>query len=428
MPEPTPLVSFRVNGYPDRVEVEPLVKRFTTVANNRAHTAIGHYLDRILPTASGDLSEVLGEFQNLSGPQFNTAFSSLSPDSYDNATRTTYDVTRQYTKTLQQRMHGLRASLALPGAGLRARSDDETFLMAYNGSDAGISQLFGTRQRAQEQKRYGLWLQRFRQWGDQDEEAGYTGFDYRMVGITFGFDYGITDRLIAGVSVDYADTDIDLDHNAGDGDIESIGGSLYGCYFTERLYLEGAFSYGKQQYENKRNIMVGPILRTARSDHDGDAFSAFAEGGYHLDFKGWTVAPFASLQYIYLDEESFAEYDAGAVSLLVDDRTTDSLASELGLRLGRVFQTATGSLVPEARLAWKYDFDIDDRDITASFAGSPGAAFTITGQDVDDHGADFGAGLTFIHKSGFSTSLEYHGGLRGDFSAHGIIGEIRYVW
>ncbi len=102
--------------------------------------------------------------------------------------------------------------------------------------------------------------------------------------------------------------------------------------------------------------------------------------------------------------------------------------SELGLGLGRVFQTASGSLVPEASLAWKYDFDIDDRDITASFAGSPGANFTITGQDVDDHGAVLGAGLTFIHKSGFSTSLEYNAELRGDYSAHGIIGQIRYVF
>ena len=428
MPEPTALVSFRASGYPDRVEVEPLVKSFTSVASNGVHTTIGHYMDRILPTVSGDLSEVLGEFQNLSGPQFNPAFSSLSPDSYDTATRTTYDVTRQYTKTLQQRMHGLRASLALPGAGSRARSDDEPLLLAYNGSDADIGGLVGARRRAEEQKRYGLWLQGFGQWGDQDEERGYTGFDYRMAGVTFGFDYALTDRVIAGISVDYADTDIDLDRNAGDGDIESVGGSLYGCYFTERAYLEGVFSYGKQQYDNERNLVIGSLVRTARSDHHGDAFSAFAEGGYHLDFKGWTVAPFASLQYIYLDEESFAESGAGGVSLLVDSRTTDSLVSELGLRLGRVFQTATGSLVPEVSLAWKYDFDIDDRDITASFAGSPGAAFTITGQDVDDHGAVFGAGLTFIHKSGFSTSLEYNGELRGDYSAHGIIGKIRYVW
>jgi len=390
---------------------------------------IGQYMDRILPTASGDLSEVLGEFQNLSSvPQFNLAFSSLSPDSYDNATRTTYDVTRQYTKILQQRMRSLRPTLASAGTESRSRSDREPLLLAYNGSNSSIGGLVDTRRRTEEQKRYGLWLQGFGQWGDQDEAEGYSGFDYRMAGVTFGFDYAFADRVVTGVSVGYADTDIDLGRNAGSGDIESVGGSLYSCYFTERAYLEGVFSYGKQQYDNERNLVIGSLVRTARSDHDGDAFSAFAEGGYNLGFRGWTVSPFASLQYIYLDEDTSVESGAGAVSLLVDGRTTDSLVSELGFRLGRVFQTATGSLVPEVSLAWKYDFDIDDRDITASFSGSPGAAFTIAGQDVDDHAAVFGAGVTFIHKSGFSTSLEYNGELRGDYSAHGIAGIIRYVW
>jgi outer membrane autotransporter protein len=429
LPAPTPLLSFNMNQQSDRIQVETSAKSFTTVARNRLQGTIAQYLDRVTPTATGDLSEVIGNFQFLSsGSEFPTAFSSLSPDSYDITTRTTYDVTRQQTRMLQQRMQGLRPHFAAPSAGPRGRLEGEPLLLAYNGSDAGIGRLLDNRQRTQDRKKYGLWFQGFGQWGDQDEEDGYTGFDFGMVGLTFGFDYALTDRLLAGVSVDYANTDIDLDRNAGDGTIEGLGGSLYGSYFTERAYIEGVLSYGRQQYDNDRNIVIGPVVRTARSDHDGDAFSFFGEGGYHFPVKGWTVGPFASLHYIYLDEESFVESSAGGVSLLVDDRTTDSLVSELGLRLGRVFQTASGSLVPEVSLAWKYDFDIDDRDITASFVGSPGAAFTIEGQDVDDHGATFGAGLSFIHKSGFSTSLEYNAELRENYTAHGIIGQIRYVF
>ena len=429
LPASTPLLSFNMNQLPDRIQVETSTESFTTVATNRVALAIGRYLDRITPTATGDLSNVIGNFQFLPyGSEFQTAFSSLSPDSYDTATRTTYDVTRQNTKILQQRMQSLRPNFAAPSAGIRTRLDGEPMLLVYNGSDTSIGQLVSAKQRAEEQKKYGLWLQGFGQSGDQDEEDGYTGFDYQMAGITLGFDYALTDRLIVGVSVDYADTDIDLNRNAGDGAIESIGGSLYGSHFTERAYLEGVLSYGRQSYDNDRNIVIGPVLRRARSDHDGDAFSLFSEGGYNFHVKKWTIGPFASLQYIYLDEESFVESGAGGVSLRVDDRQTDSLVSELGLRLARVFPTASSSLIPEVSLAWKYDFDIDDRNITASFAGSPGADFTIEGQDVDDHGATFGAGLTFIHKSGFSTSLEYNAEFREDYSAHGIIGQIRYVF
>ena len=90
LPEPKPLLRFGVNQLPNIVEVEVYAQKYTTVATNRVELAIGNYLDRIMPTATGDLLNVLGEFQSLSLSQFGTAFSSLSPDSYDNFTRTTF--------------------------------------------------------------------------------------------------------------------------------------------------------------------------------------------------------------------------------------------------------------------------------------------------------------------------------------------------
>jgi uncharacterized protein with beta-barrel porin domain len=79
-------------------------------------------------------------------------------------------------------------------------------------------------------------------------------------------------------------------------------------------------------------------------------------------------------------------------------------------------------------VAWNYDFDIDDRDVTASFAGSPGASFTIEGQDVEAHGVTVGAGLTFIKKGGLTVALHYNAEFRDDYKAHGVIGEIRFVF
>jgi outer membrane autotransporter protein len=104
------------------------------------------------------------------------------------------------------------------------------------------------------------------------------------------------------------------------------------------------------------------------------------------------------------------------------------LTSELGLRLARVFNVKYGSLVPEVSAAWSYDFDIDDRVITASFEGSPGTAFSIDGQPVEKNGAVLGVGLTFLHKSGFSTSLRYRGEFREKYQSHGVMGEFRLMF
>jgi outer membrane autotransporter protein len=133
------------------------------------------------------------------------------------------------------------------------------------------------------------------------------------------------------------------------------------------------------------------------------------------------------LQYTYLDEDGFQETGADSLNLQVGDRQTDDLVSELGMRIARVFEMNGANLIPEVGVAWSHNFNIDDRDITASFAGAPGTSFTVDSQDIDD-GAVVDAGLTFVHKSGWSTAIRYIGEFREDFESNGIIGEIQYAF
>jgi len=98
----------------------------------------------------------------------------------------------------------------------------------------------------------------------------------------------------------------------------------------------------------------------------------------------------------------------------------------LGLRMVRLLKGKYGNFLPEVSLAWSHDFDIDDHVVRASFAGSPGASFSIDGQDVERNGLILGAGLTFIHKSGLSTSFRYKGEFREGYKSNGVMGEIRY--
>jgi len=304
--------------------------------------------------------------------------------------------------------------------------NEKPILLAYSGSDASLGQLFTLGALPPIQGKNGLWLDAFGQWGDGDEEDGYTGYDYFMRGVTLGFDHHLMDKLMAGLSLGYSRSDIDLDRDQGDGDVKSLFGSLYGSYFDRNLYIDGILSYGRNWYDNSRLIRIGGILRQATSEHDAHLFSGYLGGGYSLDFNPWSFGPYGSLQYIRLDEESFEERGAGAINLRVDDRQTDSLVSELGARLVRLFKGKYGSFTTEVNLGWSHDFDVDDHVVSASFAGSPGTSFSIDGQDVERNGLVLGAGLTFIHKSGFSTSFRYKGEFRGGYKSNGVMGEIRY--
>lgn len=434
LPEATPLLSFSVAQKPNEVEVVAAAKPFGSVAENRVERAVGNYMDAIAPSATGDLSNVLGEFQQLPESEFETAFSSLSPDSYGDATLTTYRVVRQYTRGLQWRLY-TRRLLELSGGngetqGLQSQGP---VLLAANDTAGELGGLFQVADDKGRPSHYGLWLDAYGLWGDQDDKkrdnwtsGGYTGFDFNTYGITLGYDRPVSDRVVAGLSVGYAMTDIDLDDNAGDGDIDSGMVSLYGEYQGERAYLDAVLTYGRMDYDNTRNLQVGAIQRTARSDHDGTLWSAYLEGGHPIYRDQWQIEPFLSLQYIHLDEDSFRESGAGDVNLDVDDDKTESLVSQAGIRAAHTTQRKSGRLVMDAGLAWVHDFDIDDRVITASYTGAPATAFSVKGRNIDRNGAALDLGLTFQNKRNLTTSVRLGAEISDNYHDKGIMGQIRY--
>jgi outer membrane autotransporter protein len=255
---------------------------------------------------------------------------------------------------------------------------------------------------------------------------GFRDFDYVMGGGALGFDYAFHDRFLAGADFGYASTDVDLDGHRADGNIRSVYGSVYGTAFTERAYVESVLSYGRQRYKNDRAMKIGSIQRQANSRHDGNAFSAVLEGGYGFPVQSWTFQPFASLSYNILDEESVKESGAGALDMRIRSRQTSSLASEVGVRVKRSVAMSKGVLIPEAGAAWQYNFDIDDRRIPTSFSGRPDIGFSIDGRDLGRNRATVDAGVTFVGKGCFSTTIRYNGEFGEKVNAHGVSGQIRF--
>jgi len=103
------------------------------------------------------------------------------------------------------------------------------------------------------------------------------------------------------------------------------------------------------------------------------------------------------------------------------------LVSELGIRIAKTYETKYGPLIPAIKLVWLYDFDVDDRSITSAYEGAPDMSFTIDGQDVDQHGVQFSAGVRLLGEEGLSLGLEYDAEFFGHFEAHGMWGVVHYA-
>jgi outer membrane autotransporter protein len=429
LPETRPLLGFALNyNYDDeQVEVISSTRPFRTVARNANERAIADYLDRIAPDAGGEMSRVLGEFQMLQENQHGQAFAGMSPAAYGGSTGAALQTARQYTHVVANRMQSLQAGASAPRAEVSAYGL-EGILLAYNGPNASLGDVVGRQERADARRRWGAWANVFGQWTSQDADDGFVGYDSDTYGVVLGMDYALSENWLAGASFGYSTNDISFDENAGDGDIDSYFGSLYTGWYADAFYLESVLTYGSQEFDNKRNVVVGATRLTAHSDHDGNLYSAYLGSGYNFGDAIWQIGPFVSLEYLYLGEDGFEEKGAGVLNLIVDDRQTDALISQLGVRAARYFDTGLGALVPELSLAWLYDFDIDDRVITSSFAGASGDAFSITGQEVDQNGLVVGAALTLMQVNGIESSLTYSGEFRDGYDAHALIGQIRIAF
>ena len=267
------------------VEIVSHVNSFTSVTSNSTHTAIGSYLDRLMETnPTGRFARILAEFQRLDLSQFHGAFESLSPGIYGADTDSTFAITRQYTRTLQQRLEAVRSiqwAEASPQAFLSERSIP---LLASSGSNALPGQMPGRDldNSPKSADSLGFWMQGFGQWGNRGSIDGVGGYNYGLGGTAFGLDYAFTRELLLGANFGYSYTSLNMDNGIGDGRINSLFGSLYGTYFTDRAYVESIFTYGNHHYDNSRRINIGSLQSANGSSHTGNAFSVLTEAGIQI--------------------------------------------------------------------------------------------------------------------------------------------------
>ena len=416
----TPLLHFSTTYNSGSVILEIQPQSFTLVAQNRQQVTLGRYYDRLLALSDAGLGRALGEFQRLAAAEMDPAFESLNPGLYDADAFTTFSITRQYVRTVQERLRRIRQNVLSQETSVHASGKGD-LLMASNDSDSSVSTRSG--QCFSGQSRFGISINGFSQHGDAEESDGLSGFDYSMGGAALGLDYTVNEQVVIGAGFGYADTDIDLDSGFGAGEIDSYLGSLYAAWLIQRAYLEGIFTYGNHSYENSRRIDIGEIDGYSTSDHDADAFSALLEGGYDYSLRSWAMQPYASLFYTYVDEERFQESGAGSLNMQVGNTQTNDLASELGLRVSRPFRIFAGTFRPEFKAAWQYNYDIDRYATRMAFAGTT-ERITIEGRRRPGS-ALLGAALSFAGDCGIIASVEYDGEIAEDFTANAVFGQVR---
>ena len=263
-----------------------------------------------------------------------------------------------------------------------------------------------------------LWFKPFVNFADQTQRKGIAGYETETYGGALGADVKIGNSTV-GMSFSYANTDVD---SKGDGnaqtDIDSYQGTIYADYTTSEWYIEGLFGYARNEIDASRTITLNNL--TAVADYGSNQYMASVGFGMPIEVdENQFITPKASFQYTLVDNETYTETGAGSANLRVDQDNVNQALAEFGLRYHTNSTMDSGTLTPELRASFTYDFANDEAVSTSNFNGG-GATFQVEGANVQEAGFRGGIGASFIPlgASGLTVAANYDVWAREDFVSH----------
>jgi uncharacterized protein with beta-barrel porin domain len=267
--------------------------------------------------------------------------------------------------------------------------------------------------------------------GERDRTNNGTGFDFTTGGLTVGSDFAITDTLFLGGALGYSRINSDFDYSAGDLDVDGYSVAIYSTYnIPSGFYIDGIMRVGRSSYEQHREFFLDNALQKASADYDSIDYSLSLSTGHEYYSGAWTLQPFARIDYVEVDIDSFNEKaeTAGADPnlLSIDDQNISSLQSALGGQFSYTLSTRQGVFVPTLRFEWQHEFKDDSRSINSRLIRDPIVQTSLKTDNPDRDFFNIGAGVTGVFANGVLGFL-YYEYLMGhnDISQHTINGGFR---
>ena len=265
-----------------------------------------------------------------------------------------------------------------------------------------------------------VWIRGQGLWANASNTSESPGFDETEWSIYGGADYTMSTGTTLGMMVGYVNADIDFD-DGNDAGFDGYQVGVYGQQSWEAFYLQGLVAYGNMDVDVHRDIVVGDIAGTTRSNYDDAAWYINGEMGYSWGVGlDWDATPYAGLSYTSLDGDSFNEsgLDGADLSGSVDGK---SLVSALGVRLSADWGNTTNYWRPELSLAWEHEFG-DFTTLDAAFIGAPASSFSVTGGDYGRDAAVVEAGFAYGWE-GVEFKLNYAGRWTADYDDQAVYGQ-----
>jgi outer membrane autotransporter protein len=259
-----------------------------------------------------------------------------------------------------------------------------------------------------------LWGQAFGGQSKQDLRDNVAGYHAGYNGVLIGADTTLSDSWRAGGLLSYANTSVASDgDNAGSSvHVVSYGLAGYASYAGAPWYLNLMAGAARQQYNTVRTIGFAGFSGANNGSFKGMQYTTSMQAGYPLNLDAWmpgtTLTPLAGLSYSTLRQDGYVE-SGSAAALNVNAANSNSLKSELGVKLDRAFASAYGKIVPSLQASWRHEYHNTRLQSGASFAADTTGATSFTTQSASPipNTGVLALGVTLIKSQNLSISARY---------------------
>lgn len=230
------------------------------------------------------------------------------------------------------------------------------------------------------------------------------------------------DRAMVGAFTGYRTFDMSFDRHNGKVSAEGLQVGVHGSYDTGAFYGRGIASYSALAGKSERDIALGAIVGTARSKPDFKLLSIYGEVGARIAIGASWLTPFVAIDHQRVSVSSFAETGVDGANLAADDQNDSSTSAIAGVKWAGNW----GGLVPELKLAYRYEPSDPERSFQLRFDDAPaGSHFGIIDDRWSRGSLVAGAGIGAVLARSVSGKLTYQGSFASGQNDHSIIGSIR---
>jgi uncharacterized protein with beta-barrel porin domain len=155
------------------------------------------------------------------------------------------------------------------------------------------------------EKHSNWWIKGVGKVGSQDDASNLNGYQTKAVGVMLGYDVAVSENTRVGLGGGYVNSHIDGNHSDNKTKVDSYHLTTYFKFAPEAFFIQGAVTAGVDQYNGSRHIEFTGVNRLARSDVNGQQYTASISAGKHFGFNETSITPLLGLQASYLHVASY---------------------------------------------------------------------------------------------------------------------------